>query len=234
MYKFISACLIALSLFASAQAGEYPEGFPMLERDGYTLVYDGRFKIPYWTFEHLTKQNVEGKLPRGHFKTDKDIYKHHQSTNADYTHSGYQRGHMVPDADRDNTPAARRETYLYSNACPQEGPFNRGIWADLEDAMRDLVMVHGYDSADVYTGPLFISYKGEDGKDYVTFEVIGKHKVAVPTHFFKVVFASDGDKVEEWAYIIPTFDFEGKEYDDYEVTITDVEKASGLNFSALH
>jgi endonuclease G len=55
-----------------------------------------------------------------------------QST--DYFASGFDRGHMTPNADRDN-PASiplNQETFLMSNMVPQAPNNNQGPWADLE------------------------------------------------------------------------------------------------------
>lgn len=208
----------------------YPIGFPLIEREGYSVVYDGRSKIPYWTIEHLTKENVSGRMASGRFIKDNDIYPLHQSTNADYAHSGFDRGHMVPDADRDNTAALRDETYLYSNACPQIHDFNDGIWGDLEEFVRNLVMNNSYDSVDVITGPLFLPYQGEDGKRYVTYQVIGNNDVAVPTHFYKVIYGNKGTNTHQWGYILPTTAARNDSIDNYEATIEKIEKLSGLEF----
>ncbi|NGX50950.1 MAG: Nuclease [Chlamydiae bacterium] len=229
--------LIGAALFCShlqLEAISYPSSFPLIERKGYSVVYDGRNKIPLWTQEHLTYENVSGKIDRRlKFKVDRDIYHLHRSNDADYAGSDYQRGHMVPDADRDNTMEILRETYLFSNACPQPGHFNGGIWARLEQFVRDLVTKDDYDyeSVDVITGPLFLPQIEADGKRYVKYEVIGDNDVAVPTHFFKVIHAFQQDSVETWAYIIPSENYESSDLNDYVESLDKVEKVSGLIFN---
>lgn len=210
----------------------YPSYFPLLERKGYSLVYDGRNKIPLWTQTHLTRENVSGRIDtRPSFREDDAIYDLHKSTNEDYEHSGFQRGHMVPDADRDNTMDILKETYLYSNACPQLGAFNGAIWARLEQHIRDLVMEYGYDSVDVITGPLFLPHEEEDGKRYVKYQVIGDNDVAVPTHFFKVVHANYDSNVDTWVYILPAHGQGSDDLNDYIESMDKIEKASGLIFN---
>ena len=90
----------------------------------------------------------------------------------------------------------------------------------------------GYDSADVISGPLFMPFEREDGKWYVQYQVIGKNRVAVPTHFFKIIHANRGEETDTWAYIIPTTEgYESENLDDFLTTISAVEFASGLKFN---
>lgn len=231
---FVAFFLIGTALFGTdyhPRSIPYPSSFLLLERKGYSLVYDGRNKIPLWTQEHLTKENVSGQIERRpSFREDKSIYALHRSTNEDYKYSGFQRGHMVSDADRDNTIEILKETYLYSNACPQLPGFNGGIWAKLERHVRNLVTTEGYDSVDVITGPLFLPYE-EDGKRYVKYRVIGDNDVAVPTHFFKVVHANYDSKVDTWVYILPSEGYESNDLDDYLESLYKIEKVSGLIFN---
>jgi endonuclease G len=62
-----------------------------------------------------------------------------QST--DYFASGFDRGHMTPNADRDNpaTIPLNQETFLMSNMVPQAPNNNQGPWADLEAFLRTLL-----------------------------------------------------------------------------------------------
>jgi len=71
-----------------------------------------------------------------------------------------------------------------------------------------------------------------DGKRYVKYEVIGKNDVAVPTHFFKAIFAElvDGNR-EEFAYIFPNEKIEsGIPLNQFATTVAKVEQAAGTVF----
>ena len=156
------------------------------------------------------------------FKEDPDLYKLHRSCLADYRKSGFDRGHIVPAGDERFSKTALSETFYLSNICPQHPQFNRGLWSKLENHLRSLVKTHG--PLEVVTGPLFLSHE-EKGKRFVTYQVIGKSEVAVPTHFFKVAFAKD----EIWAYLMPNAP-SSKPLEDYRFPIDKLEKISGIRF----
>ncbi len=76
-----------------------------------------------------------------------------------------------------------------------------------------------------------------DDKFRVSYEVIGSPpNVAVPTHFYKVIFAEDGKtggNVSLGAFVLPNAPIASdKPLTDFEVPIDAIERASGLEFAA--
>ncbi len=121
--------------------------------------------------------------------------------------------------------------------CPQVGDgFNRDYWAHLEDFCRRLT--NNYPSVRIVTGPLYLPRKDpSDGKWRVSYEVIGQPpNVAVPTHFYKVIFAEDGKTggdVSLAAFVLPNAPIHSdKPLTDFEVPIEAIERASGLEFAS--
>ena len=90
----------------------------------------------------------------------------------------------------------------------------------------------------VVTGPLYLPRKDErDGKWRVSYEVIGSPpNVAVPTHFYKVIFGEETPdspfgRVAVGAFVLPNAQIPNdKSLQDFEVPIEAVERASGLTF----
>ena len=129
------------------------------------------------------------------------------------------------------------DTFFLSNMCPQVGDgFNRDYWAHFEDFCRRLT--NHYPSVRIVTGPLYLPKKDPvDGKWRVSYEVIGSPpNVAVPTHFYKVIFAEDGKtggNVSLGAFVLPNQVISNdKPLQDFEVPVEAVERASGLEFAA--
>lgn len=156
---------------------------------------------------------------------------------SDYLRSGYDRGHQVPAADAKWSQEAMDSTFVLSNMCPQVGDgFNRDYWAHFEEFCRNLT--HRYPSVRVVTGPLYLPKQDTDGKWRVSYQVIGNPpNVAVPTHFYKVIYGEDsqtnpGCKVALGAFVLPNTEIpNSKSLRDFEVPLEAVERASGLSFA---
>ena len=55
---------VATFFFESKDSDAPPSSFPIMHRQGYTIAYDTRAKIPYWTREHLTKESLQKNADR--------------------------------------------------------------------------------------------------------------------------------------------------------------------------
>ncbi|KAJ5815630.1 Mitochondrial nuclease [Penicillium riverlandense] len=205
-----------------------------------TGAFDRRTRNPAWVAEHITPQSLALKnADRRHssFVEDEALPPKFRAKLADYFRSGYDRGHQVPAADAKWSQAAMDDTFALSNMCPQVGEgFNRDYWAHFEDFCRNLT--RRYSSVRIVTGPLYLPHRDPDGKWRVNYEVIGNPpNVAVPTHFYKVIYAVDGlespdSKVALGAFVLPNARIPNeKRLSDFEVPLEAVERASGLEFA---
>ncbi|KAI8942204.1 nuclease [Plenodomus lindquistii] len=224
--------------------GLFQYGFPGPVADlrpaaSLTSVYNRQTRNPAWVAEHITPESLaNSNADRKHsvFVEDISIPEKFRAKLKDYFRSGYDRGHQVPAADAKWSQEAMDDTFALSNMCPQVGDgFNRDYWAHFEDFCRRLT--HSYPSVRVVTGPLYLPKREADGKWRVSYEVIGNPpNVAVPTHFFKVIFAEDGTlggKVALGAFVLPNAVIaNNKPLTDFEVPIEAVERASGLEFAS--
>ena len=71
----------------------------VIHRTGYTLAYDAKTRTPQWVAWELTKKETQGTEERSNdFQPDPDV-KGAKVVTKDYSHSGYDRGHMAPAAD---------------------------------------------------------------------------------------------------------------------------------------
>ncbi|KAL2890606.1 Mitochondrial nuclease [Ceratocystis lukuohia] len=200
--------------------------------------FDRERRNPAWVAEHITRESLAqrgGDRKNSTFVEDTDIPSKFRALLRDYYRSGFDRGHQVPAADCKWGQAAMDDTFFLSNMCPQVGDgFNRDYWAHFEDFCRRLT--HKYPSVRVVTGPLYLPKREADGKWYVKYEVIGSPpNVAVPTHFYKVIYAEDGrdgGNVAIGAFVLPNAVIPNhKPLRDFEVPLEAVERASGLEFA---
>lgn len=187
---------------------------------GYALSHNPQRKTPDWVAEHLTDEKAGAKMQRmGSFKPDPDLLPGKRAELKDYKNSGYDRGHMAPAGDMRWDKEAMKESFYLSNIVPQIGPnMNRGIWKDLEEKVRDWAMSRG--EIYIFTGPIYA--QGEEIK------TIGENNVAVPTHFYKVIF--DPIRIEVIAFIMPNMEIKGEGISSFISSVDEVEEKTGLDF----
>ncbi|MDX2214625.1 MAG: DNA/RNA non-specific endonuclease [Oculatellaceae cyanobacterium bins.114] len=160
-----------------------PNNF-LIVRPQYALSYNRDKGEPNWVSWQLN-QNWLGELDRIPFETDTTLPDGwYRVTPDDYTGSGFDRGHMVPAADRDRTEADRQAAFLMTNILPQAPDNNRGPWEKLESYCRDLVK----QGKELYivAGGTGSGGIGERGRQTTIAE-----RIAVPASTWKVVVVLD-------------------------------------------
>lgn len=193
----------------------------IINHAGYSVSFNSEWHIPNWVSYELTQDETMGNLKR----TDKFVIDPEVSsicaTNEDYSHSGYDRGHMAPAADMKWNSTVMKECFYFSNMCPQKHSLNAGRWKTLEEKVRDWAQ---QDSAIVVIcGPIV-----EKG-----YQTIGSNKVVVPQRFFKVILAPYSRSPKAIGFIMKN-DKEALPLGSYAVTVDSVEKLTGMDFfSAL-
>ncbi|XP_076827400.1 nuclease EXOG, mitochondrial isoform X1 [Brachyhypopomus gauderio] len=200
----------------------------------HVLSYDQARRTPRWVAEHLSNQKLFGRADRKHckFKPDPSIPELFTAHNDDYLGSGWSRGHMAPAADSKFSEKSMAETFYLSNIVPQNYENNGGFWNRLEMYCRELT--ERFSDVWVISGPLTLPQVHQDGKRMVSYQLIGKDDVAVPTHLYKVILVQKDPSAEPMAlgaFVVPNapigFEHHLKEY---QVSLTDLERMSGLIF----
>lgn len=185
--------------------------------EGFRVSFNSDNKTPNWVSWELLRSETEGTSPRyNKFWCDEDI--EGCPTHYDYTHSGYDRGHMCPAADQKWSDTAMIDCFSLANIAPQDNSLNSGAWSTLEKkerlwAQRDSAIV-------IVAGPI---YEKTDTKR------IGDAGVRVPSAFFKVIVAPYLSKPRGIAFVYPNMYAPGN-MENYVMTIRDVEKITGLDF----
>ena len=160
----------------------------LLCHSAYASLTSWRTRDPVWSAEHLTVASVAAahQLRRhGTFHPDSGLPTGEEAELDDYTHSGWDRGHMAPDGDMP-TPAAQEESFDLANMVPQAPRLNRVVWARIERAVREIALERG--EAYVLTGPAF------DGPPHV----IGPDRVLVPMWTWKAVYVPSAGAGVAW------------------------------------
>lgn len=157
----------------------------LLHNASYDIEYDNRYHVAIQARYVLRPADFSTKRKRvaKYFKADSRLPKP-RIKDADYTKSGYMRGHMVPAADRTQTKAMMKETFLMSNVAPQTATLNCGIWAELEAKTRRMAIT--FDSVRVVVRALYL----EPDTLY-----IAGGRIRVPSHFSREVRVAKTDSL---------------------------------------
>lgn len=207
-------------------AAPYPRLLPapvdsmqVVEHSGFTLAYNEHHEQAAWVAYLLTAERLAKPVTgrADHFYFDKKV-KTFTAEHHDYTHSGYDRGHLAPAADMKWSKRAMQESFLFSNISPQEGNFNGGIWREIEQHLREQARKHG--SLLVVTGPVLAPGLPRIGKE---------HFVSVPNAFYKVAVDHTGDSIEAVGYLVPAKQ-QRAEPRDFIVPVDSIEAVTGLDF----
>ena len=170
----------------------------------FAVLHSGVTRTPLYAAEHLTRQNLKSasQLSRkDSFHAEDALPEGDRAELRDYERSGYDRGHLAPNADFANR-TAQAESFSLANMVPQVHANNAGVWADIETE-GDLYVV---------TGPAFIG---------ANLKKIGN--VVVPTHLWKVIYSPAQQRAG--AYLVTN-----DETGDYVVmTVSKLEKMVGIN-----
>ncbi|KAA6339104.1 Nuclease [termite gut metagenome] len=202
---------------------EIPQPLPnrreqIIFHTGYTVSYNGLWRLPNWVAYELTRSETRGAEKRSNrFVVDPQI-KGASAANKDYLHSGYDKGHLAPAADMKWSRVAMKESFYFTNICPQHPQLNRHRWKELEDKVRDWANV---DSAIVIVcGPL-VAEKGT--------KTVGDNRVVVPQGFFKVILSPYVSPPQAIGFIFKN-EPDLKPLQTFVVTVDSVEAITAMDF----
>jgi endonuclease G len=202
----------------------------LLVRPQLAVSYDTANKVPNWSAWRLDASSFGAATRATSFRTDPLLGSASQARDSDYVGSGFDRGHLCPSADRTASDADNDATFFLTNVVPQTHASNAGPWLDLEDEARQLATAGK--KLLIIAGPVF----GTTPR-----QTIGTG-VSVPTAMFKVVVVIDGPEFDPatlsaanatvYATIMPNAAVISGSWRQWQVTIDQVEAATGLDFLA--
>jgi endonuclease G, mitochondrial len=157
------------------------ERYHLFLRPQYALLYDRTTNTPAWASWQLNASWL-GNLSRPVFTPDPMLPAGWFTvTPRNYTGSGFDRGHMVPAADRNRTPEDSAAVFYMTNIAPQAPDNNRGPWEGLESYCRTLV--RSGKELYIIAGPAGKGGVGSAGPQ----KAISANQITVPAAFWKIV-----------------------------------------------
>ena len=195
----------------------------------YVVSYNGTRKTPNWSSWELNSSWIGTAARQDTYRPDNTLPANiPQASLADYSGSGFDRGHMCPSADRTLSVADNTNTFYLTNMVPQSSNNNQGPWADLENYSRDLA-TSGKELM-IISGPI---YSG-------TITTVG-NGLQVPTSTWKVITVLDSPTqgaanvttaTRVIAVIMPNRDAQiaiTADWHTFRTTVRAIEAATGLN-----
>ncbi len=195
---------------------------PVLWYNGFTLLYDETYEQAQWVAYELTANEVLNKVAdrSDNFRIDPQVSTG-SAEKSDYYKSGYDRGHLAPAGDMGWSEESMSDSFYFTNMSPQEPGFNRGIWRELEELVRDWAVESG--TLLITTGPIL-----EPG-----IPSIGENKVAVPEAYYKVIIDYTEPTLRGIGFLMPN-EKTDKPIAAFATTIDTIEEVTGIDFfSAL-
>lgn len=210
----------------------------LINRPVYAVSWNDELGIPNWVSWRTVKSNFgDGKRAPG-FEPDPGLPKGFRKVyHDDYSGSGFDRGHMCPNADRDATTELASLTFFTSNIIAQAANVNQKAWERLESYARLIV---SRDRLRLYTVAGGIGQGGEGlngPRDWT------KEKgVAVPAECWKVIVAipdyvgpDDPARITASARVIAVLmpnrqSGVGENWSAFRVTPAEIERRTGYRF----
>jgi endonuclease G len=232
MRKLIAALfLVSTSTFAgiAQQCGQFTAGAPTYAakagdqeicHKNYAVIHSCAAKAPIAVFEHLTLANIQGTAKRkDDFRPDPAVTANCSASLADYATVGktHDRGHMAPAGNNNSTPEIMSESFFLSNMVAQVANNNRGIWKQAETWERQWALTPNTDFY-IISGGIF------DKGHPVTGNGLG-----IPTRLYKIVYEKKSKKVTAW--LMPNEALSPKDLSKYQVTVAEIESATGIKFN---
>jgi len=192
------------------------------------LSYNNSRGTLNWIAWRTRRADLGESRERPDFETDKTLPPNFtRARYYDYSGSGYQRGHMLPSADRIADAELNAETFLMTNIVPQEPDLNEFAWQKLESYSRKRI----YQGSETYT---IAGVYGDKGKL--------KDKITVPTNCWKVIVVFRRGQspnaiktdTEIIAVDMPNADgIDDEPWQNYVTTIDAIEQRTGLDLFDL-
>jgi endonuclease G len=231
---------VHLTMGNPSAAGSDPSNY-LMEKPEFALSYNRDLGRPNWVSWHLSDEWV-GTLTRVSIRsvpTRRSRRNGIACSTFDFSGSGFDRGHMTPNADRDKETSIpiNQATFLMSNMVAQAPGNNQGPWASFEGYLRTLVEQQ-QDELYIVSGPVGVGGTGSLGGTTTT---LADGHVTVPSSTWKValVLPKDGGddlsrvscSTRTIAVIMPNQDsIRNDPWENYLTTVDAVETLTGYDF----
>ena len=206
----------------------------------YSILYDPSRYASLWT-AYVLCEDHRGSGTGGSWRKNPMIPEEKQA-NVEHAYPSvdgvtYDRGHQIPNADRNGVNGMQAQTYYWTNSTPQIAAFNQGVWNTLENQVR--AAVPSSDSLYVVTGPVYQTVGGSETVRTLKNSSNDGKIVPIPNYYYKVILKvrRSGGEVTAASAIGFWFTHEAHSGEDWSSStfvksVDFIEEKTGFNFFA--
>jgi len=173
----------------------------------YVIQYDEDHRVPLWTAYRLDARGLNRTPDRVNcFRQDPRVDSPKASLPGDYDEPQFDQGHLAPSEDMSHNLNQNINSFIMSNMAPQYENFNRVIWKRLETQIRTWAKTRR--TVYVISGSVFdhdLDAKPDPASAAKRMKSrSGSKRVAIPSHFYKIVLYKCRDgSVEALTFMLP-------------------------------
>ncbi len=190
---------------------------------GYVVGYSEKRRNPLWVAYRLKKVGRPGEKAsnperQNRFRVDPRTIS--RVKDADYTNTGYDRGHMAPSYGIGSRYGAdaQDETFFMSNMCPQLHKLNGGTWKNLESCEAD-DFANAFEEVWIIDGPIF----NASSRSLTS-------GVLVPSQFYKIIIDELNGKPRVLGFVMDHGIPSTKAFDQYLMNVKAIQLLAGVEF----
>jgi len=207
----------------------YAEMTPGNRAINYRVEWDTEKRSQRWTCYKMYRSINGGSSSRtsSTYPNDPELPSQYHIKNDPYWGTGYDHGHICPNADRKSSYEANYQTFYLTNMQPQGGKnkndFNGGIWATMEGKVRSWAAK--FDT-------LYVCKGGTIDSEANIIEYIGSgdSRIPVPRYFFMAIVGRYKDSFRATGLWINQEAFYSNSVQSYSVTIGELQGLTGIDF----
>lgn len=190
----------------------------------YSVEYDTRLHSPRFvafTFDNKNSTKLEGVKRTEAWSWNPFIPSRYETDRSWY--KGYSRGHLVASNDRQQSIAANKQTFYYTNIVPQYAKHNTGIWKRLES------LVQKWGRNPKMRDVLYVAKGVTLGENQIIDYT--RKGIVVPRYFWMAIVCQKGDKYYGLAFLSEHHEnkVEGR-LDKLTLSIKELEEVTGMDF----
>ena len=206
----------------------------------YSVEWDCDKKSQRWSCYQMYSSNRVQKTSRYYpdknkgemqYPYDPELPLGNYFTSDPFWNSGYDHGHICPSADRQYSKEANRQTFFLTNMQPQRNTFNAGVWAAMEQQVRNWNRGNFRDTLYVCKGGTI------DRDDQIRGYV--QNQMIIPKYFFTALLCKNASGYKALGFWIEHKDKDtdyprdnqgNYQLSPYVVSIRELETLTGIDF----